>query len=885
MVNFWTLQPPCLGGQHARDSHPALIDQHGTVISYGKLAELADAWGAQMQAALGGRSGLAMVEIEVSVDAIAAYLGALRADIPVVVVEVGKAAPTSRLVQTYQPELVMRRDDPDAEYTMTVSAPTEAFPAAHPDLKALLSTSGSTGDPKLVRLSAENIATNAEAIVQILDITPQDRAMIALPLHFVYGLSVLTSYLAAGGTLVLNGLSVVDADFWQMFRTHDCTSVALVPHQFYLLEHSGFLDKIPQQCPTLRYVTQSGARLEPATAKRFTEASRRQGWELYMMYGQTEAAGRVAYVPPEALPEAADTIGQAIPGGRLWISGPSGQEVMTANTRGEMVFEGPNVMMGYATQRAELALGREVTDLRTGDIAERTPDGLFRIVGRIKRFVKLFGKRLSLDQIEAMLGHHAIPAEAVEVNDRLVILHHDPAQGAAAQTLIADEYDLPLSVIHTHPLDKLPLLPSGKPDRKALTKLAEVALEEEAGAAPTSADLATVLGQATRQTSVGPNDSFVSLGGDSLSYLQVQLALEERLGVVPEGWEHMKLSQLEALEPQEGGRQGWRALTIDVPLRLLAICFVIIQHTSSFDVSGGTWVLILLMGFSAGRFRKQAILDGQPLKVGWPMLYPFLPLYLALVLVYAVLRGTPMPEDIMLVSNYMLQDHSNLLTAYWFVSFYVQVVLVLVLISVVPAARGALARYPLGMPIGLSVLMLGLFSLGIGAGAYQGSIGQWPVPRLGIRGLYENLPLFFAGWLLSDPSKRGILPGLALTAVTALLFVALDTKPMVIVLMCSAAVMVAMRVQIPMPARLSRGLQQLAGLTMFVYLLHIIVIFVVSDYGLIPLPDVPRVIVSIILSFAVAAVAKRFFERFEPRLRARLQRSSGRLRQESERTA
>jgi peptidoglycan/LPS O-acetylase OafA/YrhL len=105
---------------------------------------------------------------------------------------------------------------------------------------------------------------------------------------------------------------------------------------------------------------------------------------------------------------------------------------------------------------------------------------------------------------------------------------------------------------------------------------------------------------------------------------------------------------------------------------------------------------------------------------------------------------------------------------------------------------------------------------------------------------------------------------------------------MVIVLMCSAAVMVAMRVQIPMPAQLSRGLQHLAGLTMFVYLLHIIVIFVVSDYGLIPLPDVPRVIVSIILSFAVAAAAKHFFERFEPRLRARLQRSSGRLRPESE---
>ena len=193
-------------------------------------------------------------------------------------------------------------------------------------------------------------------------------------------------------------------------------------------------------------------------------------------------------------------------------------------------------MMGYAESRADLARGHELTELRTGDIAERTPAGFFRITGRLKRFVKLFGLRLSLDQIEMVLRDKGISAHAVAVDDKLVLMHTDPGQGEAARLAISTEYDLPEAAIHAGHLEKLPLLSSGKPDQKKLRDLAEAALVHglaEERQAEARESISEIVRRITRSAQVMPVDSFNSLGGDSLSYIQVQMLLEERLQTVP----------------------------------------------------------------------------------------------------------------------------------------------------------------------------------------------------------------------------------------------------------------------------------------------------------------------------------------------------------------
>ena len=166
----------------------------------------------------------------------------------------------------------------------------------HPDLRLLLSTSGSTGDPKLVRLSEDNMQANAASIVDYLRLGPTDRGMTTLPLHYSYGLSVLHSHLEAGAGLILTDTGVTDAAFDHLCRTARVTNLAFVPHQLNLLDARGAdLSGLPD----LRFVTQAGGRLGAQKVRAWAQTGQANGWDFIVMYGQTEAAPRMAWLPPD----------------------------------------------------------------------------------------------------------------------------------------------------------------------------------------------------------------------------------------------------------------------------------------------------------------------------------------------------------------------------------------------------------------------------------------------------------------------------------------------------------------------------------------------------------------------------------------------------------
>jgi amino acid adenylation domain-containing protein len=539
---------------------PALVRKSGAIISYADLDVLAEAWRLRLeklvdQGVVEGLRPLVALEFETSPEAIAAYLGTLRSDFPLLLLEPGKHEAQEAMLAVYRPDIMLARDASgfDLRAVKPLAVATDGLPDPHPHLRLLLSTSGTTGDPKLVRLSAENIASNASAIADYLRITPSDRAITTLPLFYSYGMSVLNSYLSAGAALVLNDHSVVEQAFRVAFVQGGATSMALVPHQLDLLRHSGFTGT---ELPGLRYITQAGGRLDTETIRSFSAMGAENGWALVVMYGQTEAAPRISYVPPEALPQAAGTIGRAIPGGRLWIVDDAGTEITASGVAGELIYAGPNVMMGYATSRADFAQSPEVDELHTGDVAERTDDGFFRIVGRLRRFVKLFGLRCSLDQIETRLQARGIRAQAVAVDDNLVLLLQEVDHIEAARACLVEAFGIPASVIHAGPLEELPVLPSGKIDHRSLSRIAASVLQAEIARSghETITSLAETFRRATRSPTVGPLDSFTSLGGDSFSYIEVQMAVEEYLGRAPQGWENMSLAELAAQAvPGAGG--------------------------------------------------------------------------------------------------------------------------------------------------------------------------------------------------------------------------------------------------------------------------------------------------------------------------------------------
>src|ERR1700754_806811 len=199
---------PRLGFVECWDGHadrPALITDRET-ITYG---ELAGRVAAEMEL-VGSTRRLVMIELQNTVSAIVSYLAALRAG-HVVLIASDKGTRES-LVETYDPDVVVGPCADNVWRVIERRAGTRH--ELHPDLALLLSTSGSTGSSKLVRLSYENLLANAASIASYLAIASDERAVTALPFHYSYGLSVVNSHVLSGAALLLTEDSVVAPEFW-----------------------------------------------------------------------------------------------------------------------------------------------------------------------------------------------------------------------------------------------------------------------------------------------------------------------------------------------------------------------------------------------------------------------------------------------------------------------------------------------------------------------------------------------------------------------------------------------------------------------------------------------------------------------------------------------
>lgn len=578
---------------------PALISADGTILSYRQLAAEADAF----KLGIPADRRLLILEALNEPEAIVAYLGALRGRHPILLIEPGATSRDDRIARTFSPYGLIRRNG-DCWGLEVLNKDTTL--ELHPGLCILLSTSGSTGSPTLVRLSRKNVSSNAEAIVNYLELTASERAITSLPFQYSYGLSVVNSHLAAGATLLLTEEPPTSRAFWDFFERHGATSLAGVPHTFEQLDRIGFRDK---DTPSLRYVTQAGGRLARDKLEAYASWAQARGVRFYVMYGQTEAAPRMAYVPPARLADNLDCIGQAIPGGQLSLIDESGAEIVDANHEGELVYRGPNVMLGYAYCADDLARGRDVSELHTGDLACRDTSGLYRIVGRKSRFAKVFGLRIGLDEIEALLAGHGIEAATCSDDRTISVFTRSARASRRAEELVTTRYRLGRSAFAFFERNEFPRLATGKIDYGALER-------EAAGLRHRSLEGTTTLRDALRTTlgikEIRDTDTFTSLGGDSLSYVEISVVIEKLIGYLPAGWDEMPIQALESLEPREA--RGAR-LNTDILLRVVAITGVLCAHASGLHLEGGSNLLLVLAGLSLARFQRERLYAGKSVAV------------------------------------------------------------------------------------------------------------------------------------------------------------------------------------------------------------------------------------------------------------------------------
>jgi acyl-CoA synthetase (AMP-forming)/AMP-acid ligase II len=338
----------------------------------------------------------------------------------------------------------------------------EYLVAPDPDLTLLLPTSGSTGAPKYVRLSSANLASNAGSIAEFLQLGPGEIAVQSLPFYYAYGLSILNSHLISGGAVAIIQRNFMDPDYWRSVADFGCTSFAGVPYMYEVLRR---LDLAPTDIPTLRMITQAGGHLPENLARHFHARARSGGKSFVIMYGQTEATARIAYVPSDRLEEKFGTVGIPIPRGSLTLV-PAGPDLRAQQLR----YRGPNVMMGYAGAPADLARGDDLGGiLDTGDLAEVDPDGFFRIVGRIARFAKLFGKRINLQELEREVGaRFKQPVAMTEADGRLRVFVEGADLAMDIEMHLIQELQVPNFAVKASVVSSLPRTAAGKIDYKML---------------------------------------------------------------------------------------------------------------------------------------------------------------------------------------------------------------------------------------------------------------------------------------------------------------------------------------------------------------------------------------------------------------------------------
>ncbi|MEV4022696.1 AMP-binding protein [Actinosynnema sp. NPDC050801] len=456
--------------EEAPPRSPAVHLVGGRTLSYGDLADLV---GEAERSLRHDTKALVLCAGDRDVPTLLAYLAALRLGHTVAFMPA-----SAEILSAYQPEFVVPGPGGGSELADLDYVPAHqvggsqifrrrsAAPAGDifPGTALLLSTSGTTGSPKAVRLSYDGLADNAAAIVRALGVTAAERAPTTLPITHAYGLSVVNSHLSAGASIVLTDRSPLSLAMWDHVIRAGATSFAAVPTTYAAFgpAHVKLLERTE-----IRTMTQAGARLGDELTMRLVRMMERRQGRFFPMYGQTEATSRITCLDPAALPDRLGSVGTAVPGGVVTIA-PVEAHGRAAPGEGAVHYRGPGVMLGYATGRDDLGRGPEVDVLDTGDLGYLR-DGYLYLTGRTKRIVKVLGVRTSLDDLERMVERSDHPS-AVVCDDDVVYLFGagDPDVHEQQRRHLAETLGVPSRHVAVRHVDRLPRTPGGKVDYPAL---------------------------------------------------------------------------------------------------------------------------------------------------------------------------------------------------------------------------------------------------------------------------------------------------------------------------------------------------------------------------------------------------------------------------------
>lgn len=444
----------------------ALIDNENREITYGELVEKMKEAGAQVEPRT-----IIFNLCKNTVGAMIGYLGFIeREAVPLNLSDKINKDLLKTLIATYTPAYLWVPEE-EAEsygyetvyntYGYTLLRTGNKIYPIHEKLQFLMTTSGSTGSPKLVRYKKGNLEANAKNVAIAFGWSDKERPLCDLGMQYTMGLNVINTHLYVGATVLLTTYNIMSGEFWDYIKAQKATNFTGVPFSYDLFFRLHFER---MDLPYLTTFSEGGGKLTDARFIQMAEYAQRTGKRFIASFGTTETSARMACLPAELALTKIGSIGRAIPEGELFLIDENGNELKDPVAEGEMCYKGPNVTMGYAVCKDDLLKDDEFNgEYHTGDLAKRDEDGCYFVTGRLSRFLKLLSYRVSLDQSERLIQQEfGIECACSGTDQRMNVYITDESKKAEVLEFIADKTNLYKSLFKVFVVNEILRNDSGK---------------------------------------------------------------------------------------------------------------------------------------------------------------------------------------------------------------------------------------------------------------------------------------------------------------------------------------------------------------------------------------------------------------------------------------
>lgn len=697
---------------------------------------------------------------------------------------------------------------------------TASHPLIHDDQPAQITyTSGTEGKPKGIVLTYSNLADAAERIIEQMGLTPDVREYVGVPVTYSFGIGRIRAVSAAGGRTYLPPRGFDPLELSRMLKADEVNALSAVPTLLrILLQNPAVIGEAGKKLRWLEIGSQYMTGAEKRGIRELFPNAR-----IVQHYGLTEASRstflQISDVPDHLL----ESVGRAV-----------GKTEVGISADGRIRIRGPHV----ARWRVETDQLVDLCDpdgwLQTSDRGH-IKDGYLNFDGRADDLINSGGVKINPDMLEARIGKllgqagkvvvakvpDALRGEGVLVVAESEDLAADQLHAASAEAL--KELGLHAGdALHVRIMPAIPRTATGKPLRRLLTE--EFVQQSKAAAAVPVADQAARSRTGDVQTffreffpgnKIGPDDSFETMGGDSLSYIQFQLGFEDRFGPLPSGWEALTVTQLQSLSATQTASKGkgvsWRRLEAATLTRAFFMICIVALHLDTFVYSsnwGAAYFLFMLCGYSVMRFQWPEISrTGNVSTIFGTVLRVAIPTVLVIITMQLWARTFEL-KPLLLISNWF-DSREYHVAYYYFAEIYMQLLLVIAALLSIPILREMLRKWPMVTCTGLIILAM---------------VVSWLVEQVwDTNYLYHRTPIWYlwtigAGMLMASARDLpGRVAAMVIVTVAVLMHHGFTSASAYIV---GASALLLFWPEITVPARVKTIVGEIAASSMFMYLSH-----------------------------------------------------------------